>query len=114
MKNLKYTTFEIQPYLLLEDFPSDVAKSVFKWRTKMASFGENYRSGKDHVLCKLCQDQHLDSQEESFNCGIMKQYFNINHNYSDIFSEIYIPSGLANTIHTIQMFKEEARKLSSV
>ena len=60
------------------------AKALFKFRVRMAPFGENFRGGNDKVLCPLC-GLHVDSQEESFSCPKMKQIINIKGKYKQVF-----------------------------
>ena len=65
--NLKYTHLHMQEYLLLENMTKNQAIALFKFRTRMAPFVDNFRAGKRGSPCPLCLS-HLDSQEESFNC----------------------------------------------
>ena len=62
MANLEYDTIEMQNYLLREDVKIDQKRLIFKYRTRMAEFGENFRAGRHTVMCPIC-DSHLDSQD---------------------------------------------------
>lgn len=45
MKNLLYTSFKMQDYLQLKNMNPSQAKAMFKFRVRMAPFGENFRGG---------------------------------------------------------------------
>ena len=109
MKNLSYTCLEIQDYLLLKDMNTSQAKALFKFRLRMAPFGENFRGGNDKVLCPLC-GLHVDGQEESFSCPKMKQIINIKGNYKQVFGWKFTQEFI-KTIQSIFEFREEYRKL---
>ena len=67
----------------------------------MAEFGENFRGGRESVLCPLC-DFHLDSQEEAFyNCSYIQTLIEHNVNYFQLFSD-NIPKKLIETIKAIE------------
>ena len=92
MKKLNYNEFKIQEYLQNKNFTFDDKKTIFKYRTRMLLFGENFRAGRDTVLCPLCL-KHSDSQFEILNCTVIredleKQGVDIsNVNLEDIYSE---------------------------
>ena len=44
--NLKYTQLNMQDYLLLENMTKNEAIALFKFKTRMAPFAENFRAGK--------------------------------------------------------------------
>ena len=109
MKNLSYTCLEIQDYLLLRNMNTSQEKALFKFRVRMAPFGENFRGGNDKVLCPLC-GLHVDSQEESFSCPKMKQIINIKGKYNQVFWWKFTQDFI-KTIQSIFEFREEYRKL---
>ena len=111
MKNLSYTCLEIQDYLLLKDMNTSQAMALFKFRLRMAPFGQNFRGGNDKVLCPLC-GLHDDGQEESFSCQKMKQIINIKGNYKQVFGWKFTQEFI-KTIQNIFEFREEYRKLSN-
>ena len=96
MKNLLYTCLEIQDYLLLKDMNTSQAKALFKFRLRMAPFGENFRGGND--------------KEESFSCPKMKKIINIKGNYKQVFGWKFTQEFI-KTIQSIFEFREEYRKL---
>ena len=61
MKNLTYSDLKMQDYLLLNTINISQAKALFKFRLRMAPFGENFRGGQKTNLCPLC-DGHPDGQ----------------------------------------------------
>jgi hypothetical protein len=71
MTNLLYKDLTIQPYLTREDLTIQQKKMLFKYRTRMENFGENFRGSNGPVPCPLC-GTHLDNQEMSFQCQIIK------------------------------------------
>ena len=110
MKNLMYTELKIQDYLLLKGMNASQAKALFKFRVRMAPFGENFRGGQARVICPLCQN-HPDGQEESFTCTIVNKVMDVRGQYSQIFGQKF--SGeLVKTIQNIYNYREEYRKLS--
>ena len=110
MKNLTYNELRMQDYLLLNTMNSSEAKSLFKFRLRMAPFGENFRGGQKSVYCPLCK-QHPDGQSESFQCSELRKVVDICGEYKQIFCR-KIPKELVKTIHSIYSFREELRKLS--
>ena len=112
LKYTNYSEFKMQNYLNLNNFNSNIAISVFKWRTRMTSFGENFKCGSDQSQCPWCIDGHIDSQEMSFSCDTIKSLLHIEGSYSDLFNEHSIPRDIAYTAHRISNFRENHRKLS--
>ena len=51
MKNLSYTQIKMQTYMKSDNISMKEALNLFMFRTRMAEFGENYRSGMDITLC---------------------------------------------------------------
>ena len=70
IKSLSYEKLEIQEYLTRLDVYE--AKTVFNFRVGTDQFSENYRGSNPPVPCPLCA-QHLDLQELSFICPIIKE-----------------------------------------
>ena len=65
LKNISYTELKMQDYLMNGNIKMEEAINIFKFRTHMADFGENFKSGAEAVICPLCLD-HIDSQSNSF------------------------------------------------
>ena len=109
MKNLIYTEFKIQDYLLLKNMNASQAKAMFKFRVRMAPFGENFRGGQATVICPLCQG-HPDGQAESFSCPEIQKVIDVKGNYNEIFGWTF-SFELVKTVQSIYLFRDEYRKL---
>ena len=86
MKDLKYESIKIQKYFTRSDLSIEQKKLLFKFRTRMSDFGENYRAGREKVICPLCES-HVDNQELSFICPDIKNKVVISGKISDIYME---------------------------
>ena len=104
-ENLKYQKFKMQEYLELKTMTKNEAIILFKFRTRMAPFGENFRNGKSITNCPLCLS-HVDAQEKSFSCPTLKRLISIKGNYEDIFSN-NIPYELIRTLYDIYTYRKE-------
>ena len=101
MENINYEDFKIQRYFTREDIKIEQKKIIFKFRTRMAKFGQNYRGGKEKIVCPLCES-HLDNQELSYICPVIRNEFKISGSSSDIYSEEIHK----NTVETIEKIVE--------
>ena len=113
LKSLSYSELKMQDYLNLIDMDAQTAKSVVKWRLRMAPFGENFRNGQEPVLCPLsCENTHLDSQNIVSQCSVTRSLFNLNlhDNFQDIYSSIWIPPDVASKIPQITKYREGLTK----
>ena len=109
MDSLNYIKLELQDYLKLGTVDAVIAKTVFKYRTRMATFGENFRGKNGPVNCPLC-GLHLDSQFMGFyNCQVLKNNIEINCKYEDIFRKS-VPKDVATSLYEIDNFREEEIK----
>ena len=104
-ENIPYKSLNMQKYLELETLNKKQAIALFKFRTRMAPFGENFRSGNLSTICPLCST-HIDSQENSLYCPTLRRELVIKGNYPDIFSE-NIPEELTKTIFDIYTYRNE-------
>ena len=87
MKRLKYQKLIIQTYLLSKSLTIYEKKMIMKWRVFMEKFGQNFRGGRELVLCPLCR-QHRDGEEESFNsCSETRKHVDIRGTFNEIFAE---------------------------
>ena len=109
MKNLLYPELKIQDYFLLTNMNTSEAKAMFKFRVRMAPFGENFKGGQATFICPLCK-LHPDGQAESFNCTEVKKLIDVKGEYQHIFGWKF-STELVKTIHSIYNFREEYRKL---
>ena len=62
MANLEYDAIEMQNYFLRGDVKIEQKRLIFKYRTRMAEYGENFRGGIQIVMCPFC-DSYFESQE---------------------------------------------------
>ena len=104
MSNVNYTSLKMQNYLSRSDLTQEEKKTIFKYRVRMERYGENYRGGAPSIKCPLCHT-HLDNQEMSFQCPIIRQEVDIKGNYSDIYNET-IQSETIQTIVKITRFRK--------
>ena len=86
MKKLEYNKFTIQGYLNRKDIKLDHQRTIFKYRTRMEVYGENYREGRGPVDCILC-GLHLDSQELIYQCPKIKTEINPVGSIDDVYKE---------------------------
>ena len=56
MRNLEYSKLELQSYLKLPGIKVDMPRNLFKFRTRMAPFGENFRGNQELITCLLCDN----------------------------------------------------------
>ena len=103
MNKLSYEKLEIQQYLLQDDISIEDKKNVFRWRTHMARFGDNFRGGKDYISCLLC-NSHSDSEMLAFSCGSIKKEINLIGSYDQVF-EAKIDKNLVQTLSEITSMK---------
>ena len=86
MENLEYKEFEPQPYLKDEDITTKMDNNIFKFRTKMLNFKENFKGTEETLECPMCK-QHTDSQNEMEKCEelsrVIKNIEQCNNLYRD-------------------------------
>ena len=107
MKNLFYIELELQEYLKNQNISTSEARAVFKFKTRMANFSENFKEGGFTKPCPLCkQTNELDTQQHSLSCRVIKE--NIEHDvkYEDIFfSDVDVKT--AKVLDNILKFRKE-------
>ena len=105
MSDLYYKELKLQNYFTIEGIHSEQALNLFKWRVKMAPFGENFRGKEELKLCPLCHS-HLDSQNLSFQCKKMNNAMEIKCQPNSIyFNNIEITT--AETITKMEKVREK-------
>ena len=67
MDNLSYSDLKMQSYFTGDQISTSEKKMLFRVRTRMEKFGDNYRGGKEYVMCPLCK-LHLDNQDLCLQC----------------------------------------------
>ena len=105
MEKLRYSELKIQNYFLDEKLKPKEMKTLFRFRTRMEKFGENFRGGNDHVVCPLCKI-HLDNQELSLQCPVLKEEVKVNGDLADIYQE-NINLEIIKTISRISDYRKE-------
>ena len=86
MENVSYKELKMQSYFSSEQTTQNQKRTIFKYRTRMERFGENYRGGNGPAICPLC-NLHLDNQEMSLQCPEIKKELNLSGNLSDIYKD---------------------------
>ena len=83
MKNVHYKKLEIQEYFETTAISLEQKRTIFRWRTRMEKFGENFRGVKGPIICPLCKT-HLDNQALSLQCPVIKKETNMDDTQRDI------------------------------
>ena len=86
MVNVTYRDLEMQDYFSSDQIDNKQKRTVFKLRTRMERFGENFRGGRDHVMCPICE-LHLDSQDLSLQCPEVRNEINCTGDIREIYWE---------------------------
>ena len=85
MTNILYSSLKLQPYLKDKKIRPDLAKTLFKFRTRMVNVRDNFKKGSPFLSCPL-GDNKLDDQQHLLNCVKLQPTINSDLNYYDIFS----------------------------
>ena len=107
MKKLYYVDLEIQEYLKDKKLTSSQAKSLFRFRTRMANFSENFKGAGGTKICPLCEEPNaLDTQLHSLKCKVITGNMDVNIEYEEIFySKVSVKA--AKTVENILKFRDE-------
>ena len=81
-----YPELKPQKYLSLKGARIEQIRNIFRFRTKMANFGDNFRNNRASLVCPLCK-KHYDSQALSFQCEYYRDKLEITCNMSDIYCD---------------------------
>ena len=102
LSELSYSKLETQKY----NMNTVGAQTLFKYRVRMANYGENFRGLAGPAVCPLCKN-HLDNQKIGFeNCKTLSDNVEISGDYMDIFCSV-VPQKLVATLQKIENFREE-------
>ena len=104
MENIYYTELKMQNYLKAPDIKINQKRAIFKWRTRMETFGENYRGSGGPVICPLCET-HLDNQALSLQCPVIKKEVGGKSDIKDIFED-HIKLESVETVMKIMKIRE--------
>ena len=106
MNQLNYPKLEMPQYLKDGNILAVGGRTLFRYRTHMANYRQNFGNNNGPVNCQLC-GLHLDNQYMAFyNCHIIKDNVDIKGKYEDIFKQS-VPSDLVNTLVKIEQFRKE-------
>ena len=105
MENLSYTDIKIQDYFNSDQMNNEQKRMLFRFRTRMERFGENFRAGNDHVMCPLCFS-HYDSQELSLECQEIKKEMTVVGTLKEIYTE-NIGSDIVNTLTKLTKIRKQ-------
>ena len=86
MNNLVYHKLEMQEYLTQADLTKEQKRMLAQWRVNMCRFEENFRFGREMVLCPLCH-KHRDFWRWSFHCEFITSRIVIHGRYDDIYNQ---------------------------
>ena len=101
LEKLSYQELHQQEYFT--SLKVEQAKEIFKFRTRMAKFSDNFKEGGQVKPCPLC-GQHDDTQYLSFKCQKVIENIEIIGEYEDIFKS-KIDTNLANTVTRIMKLR---------
>ena len=104
MMNLDYSSLEMQEYLKDKNISVPQAKTLFKVRTRMEQFGENFKGGRPTKPCPICEAS-TDTQSHSFQCNVINENITVDGKYLDIFN-FKVDKKVAKTIENIVKFRE--------
>ena len=76
----------MQTYFTSERINPDQKRRIFRFRTRMERFGENYRAGSTPATCPLCQ-LHYDNQEMSMTCPEIRKEVEVKGDMKDLFKD---------------------------
>ena len=105
MDDLWYPKLNLQEYLRSNKFTVEEGTTIFKHRTRMSNFKENFKNGLESIPCPLC-NLHFDKQEMAFQCPVVKSNVEVKGNFEDIFKE-NIPKEVVVTLINISKFREQ-------
>ena len=108
MTNILYSSLKLQPYLKDKKIRPDLAKTLFKFRTRMVNFRNNFKKGSPFLSCPL-GDNKLDDQQHLLNCDKLQPTINSDLNYYDIFSNDI--DKMSATINILKQKFEKREKL---
>ena len=105
MKNLYYSELEMQEYLVDKNMTTSQAKAVFKFKTRMANFSDNFKAGGLTKTCPMCHEAP-DTQQHSLTCKIIKENIKVEIRYEEIFYS-KVSAETARTLESILNFRSD-------
>jgi hypothetical protein len=104
MENLEYTELKLQNYLTDDEISVEEAKNLYRFRTRVAKFKENFKNGYVANACPLCLVQP-DTQAHSLQCHVLKTKLDIKKGLTVIYS-VKISLRISKTLLEISKFRE--------
>ena len=104
MENVQHTTFEMQNYLKQNQITPKQARTIFKFRTRMENFSENFKARKPTKQCQVCNESK-DMQSHSLKCIGILEIIRIRGNIDEIFNKT-ISSNMARVLENMIRFRE--------
>ena len=111
MDSIEYEELKKQDYFSIKGINVEEVRNIFKIRTRMAPYGQNFRDGQETVSCPLCEVQ-ADDQVHGFQCEEIKNKIEINIEVEDIYQQS-ITKQMAEEVTNILKAREkliEAKK----
>ena len=107
MDNIIYEDLEMQGYLKNEKIRVNQARSIFRFRTRMARFWENFKGGRPLQPCPVCKEaQSVDTQSHSFQCGVINVNLKVEGDYKHLFGS-RIDVKTAKLVENIEKYREQ-------
>ena len=72
MNNVEYKNLKIQPYFNEDSINTNDARQIFRYRTRMLKFKENFKGNEEDNSCPLCKN-HPDDQNKIEFCNVLKE-----------------------------------------
>ena len=107
MSSLQYHELKIQNYLMDENISVKEAQNIFKYRTRVANFKENFKNSYNEIECPLCF-VHPDTQAQCVQCPVVKENVEIRGEYQEIFSE-KVSKEIAQTLLEVTQYRENIK-----
>ena len=95
LKNVDYDKLKMQQYLKENKFNTADARLIFKFRTRMAPFRENFKGSHQSNICPLCEE-HPDDQNLVISCQ-----FWINRGLQGSIEDIYSETPTKELVQTL-------------
>ena len=105
MDNLNYSEIKMQSYLISDKINPAQKRTIFKFRTRMEQFGENFSAGTTPAICPLCK-LHYDNQELSLMCPEIRNEIQVKGNMKDIYDDD-IKENIIETITNIMELRKQ-------
>ena len=104
MMSVNYSSLMMQAYLKDPEVTATQAQTMFKFRTRMEKFSENFKGGRPTKPCPLCKASP-DTQAHSFQCKVIQENIVINATLLEVFSQSNNKPA-AETLENIVKFRE--------